>query len=92
MDCYTFLEWSHFFLLPWGGRVGVTYATCMTVSDLMGKLLLNAHSFIQNNKLCTLRKTYVDLKSQIKFVYHQIQSYSGGPLFSLGFIFAINCD
>jgi hypothetical protein len=50
---------------PWGERVGVTYATCMTVSDLMWRLLLNAHSFIQNNKLCTLRKTYVDLKSQI---------------------------
>jgi hypothetical protein len=67
MDCYTFLEGSLFFLLVerWGGRVGVTYATCMTVSDLMWRLLLNAHSFIQNNKLCTLRKTYVDLKSQI---------------------------
>jgi hypothetical protein len=50
---------------PWGGRMGVTCATCMTVSDLMWRLLLNAHSFIQNNKLCTLRKTYVDLKSQI---------------------------
>ena len=48
---------------PWGGRVGVTYTTCMTVSDLTWRLLLNAHSFIQNNKLCTLRKTYVDLKS-----------------------------
>lgn len=34
--------------------VGVTYATCMTVSDLMWRLLLNAHSFIQNNRLCTL--------------------------------------
>ena len=69
MDCYTFLEWSHFcFFTSWGGRVGVTYATyatCMTVSDLIWILLLNAHSFIQNNKLCTLRKTYVDLKSQI---------------------------
>ena len=66
MDCYTFLEWSHFCFLRvehWGGRLGVTYATCMTVSDLMWRLLLNAHSFIQNNKLCTLRKTYVDLKS-----------------------------
>jgi hypothetical protein len=39
---------------PWDGMVGVTYATCMTVSDLMWRLLLNAHSFIQNNKLCTL--------------------------------------
>ena len=48
---------------PWGGRVGVTYATCMTVSDLMWILLLNVHSFIQNNKLCILSKTYVDLKS-----------------------------
>jgi hypothetical protein len=37
----------------------------MTVSDLMWRLLLNAHSFIQNNKLCILSKTYVDLKSQI---------------------------
>jgi hypothetical protein len=66
---YTFLQWSHFLLFlrveHWGGRVGVTYATCMTVSDLMWILLLNVHSFIQNNKLCTLRKTYVDLKSQI---------------------------
>jgi len=43
---------------PWGGRVDVTYASCMTVSDLMWRLLLNAHSFIPNNKLCTLRKTY----------------------------------
>jgi len=50
---------------PWGGRVGVTYATCMIVSDLMWRLLLNAHSFIQNNKLCTSIKTCVDLKSQI---------------------------
>jgi hypothetical protein len=68
MDCYTFLEWSHFCFLrvePCDGRMGVTCATCMTVSDLMWRLLLNAHSFIQNNKLCTLRKTYVDLKSQI---------------------------
>ena len=69
MDCYTFLQGSHFFFFsrvePSDGRVGVTYATCMTVSDLMSRLLLNAHSFIQNNKLCTLRKTFVDLKSQI---------------------------
>ena len=28
---------------------GVTYATCIIVSDLMWRLLLNAHSFIQNN-------------------------------------------
>ena len=55
--------------------MGVTYATCMTVSDLTWRLLLNTHSFIQNNKLCTLRKTYM---------YHQIQLYSGGSLFSLG--------
>ena len=60
MDYYIFLEWSLFFFLfflqvePCDGRVGVTYATCMTVSDLMWRLLLNAHSFIQNNKLCTL--------------------------------------
>jgi hypothetical protein len=69
MDCYIlfFNEVIFVFLRvePWGGRVGVTYATCMTVSDLMWILLLNVHSFIQNNKLCTLRKTYVDLKSQI---------------------------
>jgi len=45
---------------PWDERVGVTYATCMIVSDLMWRLLLNAHSFIQNNKLCTLRKTCVE--------------------------------
>ena len=50
-----FLNGFIFFLLllrvePWGGRVGVTYSTCMTVSDLMWRLLLNAHSFIQNNK------------------------------------------
>jgi hypothetical protein len=52
---------------PWGGRVGVSSATCMTVSDLMWRLSLNAHSFIQNNKLLTLSKTYVDLKFQINF-------------------------
>ena len=49
MDCYTFLEWNHFFVFlrvePLGGRVGVTYATCMTVSDLMWRSLLNAHLF-----------------------------------------------
>ena len=42
---------------PWGGRV--------IVSDLMWRLLLDAHSYIKNNKLCTLRKIYVDLTSQI---------------------------
>ena len=69
MDCYTFLNGVIFVFLrvePWGGKVDVTYATCMTVSNLMWRLLLNAYSFIKkNNQLCTLRKTYVDLKSQI---------------------------
>jgi hypothetical protein len=71
MDCYNtvlFLNGVIFVFLrvePWGGRVGVSYASCMIVSDLMWRLLLDAHSFIKNNKLCTLRKTYVDLKSQI---------------------------
>ena len=77
MDCYTFLEWSHYSFLrgePWGGRVSVTYATCMTVSDLMWRLLFNAHSFIQNNKLCTL-KAY-RLSELNFFVYIKSCQYS----------------
>jgi hypothetical protein len=51
MDCYTFLEGSHFLFFlrveRCSGGVGVAYASCMTVSDLMWRLLLNAHSLFK---------------------------------------------